>query len=131
MSGRIARAAVATPLINPPPPYPDELAKWERALSVWTHRLFYFLIIALPLTGLIAVSGRTADATTALVGGFPFPVIPGVSEGGGEISGEVHEWLVYSTLALLALHILGALKHQFIDRGPSADRMWPFRSTRR
>ena len=45
--------------------------------------------------------------------------------------GEAHEILVYTTLALLALHILGALKHQFIDRGPSADRMPPFRSTRR
>ena len=126
----LALVRLAVRLMNPPPPYPAEMARWERAFAVWTHRIFYFLIIALPLTGLIAVSAKTTGATTALVGGFPLPVIPGISEGGGEISGEVHEWLAYSTIALLVLHVAGALKHQFIDRGPSADRMWPFRSTR-
>ena len=126
----LALVRLAVRLMNPPPPYPAEMARWERAFAVWTHRIFYFLIIVIPLTGLIAVSAKTTGATTPLIGGFPLPVIPGISEGGGEISGEVHEWLVYSTIALLVLHVAGALKHQFIDRGPSADRMWPFRSTR-
>ena len=76
----------------------------------------------MPLTGLAAVS--KGGPSTALVGGLEVPTIP-VPE-----IGEAHEVLVYSTLFLLALHVAGALKHQFIDRGPSADRMWPFRSTR-
>ncbi|WP_324808939.1 cytochrome b [Sphingomonas sp. LY29] len=117
----LALIRLAVRLMNPPPPYPSELAKWERALAVWTHRLFYFLIIALPLTGLAAVS--RGGPTTKLIGGIEFPTIP-------LPIGEIHEPLVFATLALLALHVAGALKHQFIDRGPSADRMWPFRSTR-
>ena len=117
-------------LINPPPPFPAELPRWERLFAVWNHRIFYVLLIALPLTGLIAVSAKTPGATTSLIGGFQFPVIPGISEGSGEISGELHEWLVYSTIALLVLHFAAALKHQFIDRGPVANRMWPFRQTR-
>ncbi|MEA1073247.1 cytochrome b [Sphingomonas sp. LY160] len=117
----LALIRLAVRLMNPPPPYPSELAKWERALAVWTHRLFYFLIIALPLTGLAAVS--RGGPTTKLIGGIEFPTIP-------LPIGEIHEPLVFATLALLALHFAGALKHQFIDRGPSADRMWPFRSTR-
>lgn len=119
----LALIRLAVRLINPPPPYPDELAKWERAFAVWTHRAFYFLIIALPLTGLAAVS--KGGPSTELLGGFEIPTIP-LPE-----LGEAHEILVYTTLALLVLHVAGALKHQFIDRGPSADRMWPFRSTRR
>ena len=74
-----------------------------------------------PLTGLAAVS--RGGPTTKLIGGIEFPTIP-------LPIGEIHEPLVFATLALLALHVAGALKHQFIDRGPSADRMWPFRSTR-
>ena len=119
----LALIRLAVRLINPPPPYPAELARWERAFAVWTHRLFYFLIIALPLTGLAAVSKD--GPSTELVGGSEVPTVPIPA------IGELHEPLVYGTLALLLLHVAGALKHQFIDRGPSADRMWPFRSTRR
>lgn len=119
----LALVRLAVRLINPPPPFPAELAAWERAFAVWTHRLFYFLLIALPLTGLAAVS--KGGPSTELAGGLSVPTVPIPALGGA------HEILVFSTLALLVLHVAGALKHQFIDRGPSADRMWPFRSTRR
>ena len=118
----LALVRLAVRLMNPPPPYPAELARWERAFAVWTHRLFYFLIVALPLTGLMAVS--KGGATTPILGGLTVPTIPIPA------LGELHEPLVFATIALLVLHVAGALKHQFIDRGPSADRMWPFRSTR-
>ena len=119
----LALIRLAVRLINPPPPYPAELARWERAFAVWTHRLFYFLIIALPLTGLAAVS--KGGPSTGIAGGLEVPTVPIPALGG------LHEPLVFATIALLLLHIAGALKHQFIDRGPSADRMWPFRSTRK
>ena len=118
----LALVRLAVRLMNPPPPFPAELAKWERAFAVWSHRAFYFLIIALPLTGLSAVS--KGGATTEIVGGLTVPTIPLPA------LGELHEPLVFATIALLVLHVAGALKHQFIDRGPSADRMWPFRSTK-
>ena len=70
----LALIRLAVRLINPPPPYPDELAKWERAFAVWTHRSFYFLLIALPLTGLAAVS--KGGPSTELVGGLEVPTIP-------------------------------------------------------
>ena len=119
----LALIRLAVRLINPPPPYPAELAKWERAFAVWTHRLFYVLIIALPLTGLAAVS--KGGPSTAIAGGLEVPTVPVPA------LGALHEPLVFATIFLLLLHVAGALKHQFIDRGPSADRMWPFRSTRK
>ncbi len=118
----LALVRLAVRLLNPPPAFPDEVTKWNRALAVWTHRIFYFLIIALPVTGLSAVS--RGGPTTTLVGDIEVPTIP-LPLGG------LHEPLVFATIGLLVLHVAGALKHQFIDRGPVADRMWPFRSTRR
>src|SRR4051812_48782264 len=58
-------------LNNPPPPFPPELPRWERLAAVWNHRAFYFLLIALPLTGLIAVSGRADNWFTPLIGNIP------------------------------------------------------------
>ena len=122
----LALIRLAVRLKNPPPPFPLELSRWERIVAVWNHRMFYVLIIVLPLTGLIAVSGR--GATTALVGGIPFPTVPGMSEAGSELSGGIHEVLVFVTIALLVLHIGAALKHQFVDRSRVAGRMPPFRA---
>ena len=50
-------------LKNPPPPYPPEMPDWRRMAAVWSHRILYFILIALPLTGLIAVSGRGGPTT--------------------------------------------------------------------
>ena len=37
-------------------------------------------------------------------------------------------WIL--ALALVVLHVGAALYNQFIDRGPVAGRMWPFKATR-
>jgi cytochrome b561 len=114
-------------LKNPPPPFPPELPRWERLAAVWNHRAFYVLLIALPLTGLIAVSGHADTWFTPLVGGAPLPVVPGVSPETGDMSGDVHVILVYSTIALLLLHVAAALKQQFFDRTrQTSGRMPPF-----
>jgi cytochrome b561 len=41
--------------------------------------------------------------------------------------GEAHELGAYALYALLFLHVAGALKHQFFDREPELQRMWPGR----
>jgi cytochrome b561 len=124
----LALARLGVRLVNPPPPYPQDFPRWERALAVWNHRIFYVLLIALPLTGLLAVSGRAEDGWVPLKFGLSLPAIPGVPK--DNEFGDVHELLVYTTLVLLVLHIGAALKNQFVDRGPVADRMPPFRSSR-
>jgi cytochrome b561 len=123
----LALIRLAWRLTHKPPPYPVEMANWERVLGTWNHRIFYVLLIALPLTGLAAVSGGAENATTALVGGIPLPLIPGLSDDVGDGAGDLHGLLVTLTIALLILHVAAALKHQFIDRSRIAGRMPPFR----
>lgn len=118
-------------LMNPPPPYPSDMPEWRRTAAVWSHRLLYFLLIALPLTGLVAVSGLTKGWFTPLAGGIPLPVVPGIDEATGEISGGVHMVLVWTTIALLVLHIGAAFYEQFGARAGVAYRMPPFRPPHR
>ena len=123
----LAFVRLAWRLSHRPPPFPPELPRWERLAAVWNHRAFYVVLFALPLTGLLAISGGADQATTGLVGGLRLPLIPGVSEGLGDAAGGLHVLLVFATFVLLALHIGAALKHQFLDRTRSEGRMWPFR----
>jgi cytochrome b561 len=117
-------------LMHKPPPFPTDLPDWQRHAAVWNHRAFYVLLIALPLTGLAAISGGADEATTRLVGGIPLPLIPGLSEAFGDTMGEVHETLVTVTIALVLLHAGAALKHQFIDGTRTSGRMPPFPAPR-
>ena len=113
-------------LMNPPPPYPPQLPPWERIAGTWNHRLFYVLLIAIPIGGLLAVSGHTPGPTITLLGGVAIPKVPGISEALGNIAAEVHVAAVWFTIALVVLHAAAALKHQFLDKNRAAGRMPPF-----
>ena len=89
----LALVRLAVRLMNPPPPYPSDFPKWERFVAVWSHRLFYVLLIVLPLTGLAAVSGRAEDGTVPLLFGLSIPAIPGVAKEND--FGDIHEYLVW------------------------------------
>ncbi len=115
-------------LINPPPPYPTDVPRWDRFIAVWSHRLVYALLIALPLTGLIAVSGRAKDGWVDLLWGLQLPALP---IGDGEAFGEVHEILVFTTIALLVVHVAAAIYHHLIVHDAASGRMPPLPSTRR
>jgi cytochrome b561 len=114
-------------LMNPPPPYPPQLPRWERVAGTWNHRLFYLLLIALPIGGLLAVSGHTPGPTISLLGGVAIPKIPGISEQLGDTAGDVHSAAAWLLIVLIVLHAGAALKHQFWDRNRAAGRMPPFR----
>ncbi|HXG98969.1 MAG TPA: cytochrome b [Sphingomicrobium sp.] len=113
-------------LMNPPPPYPADLLKWDRFIAVWSHRLVYFALIALPLTGLIAISGK--GGMVDLLWGLKIPALP---LGDGELFGEMHEILVFITIGLLVIHVAAAIYHHLIARDAASGRMPPLPLTTR
>jgi cytochrome b561 len=125
----LALIRLAVRLMNPPPPYPSDFPRWRRFVAVWTHRLFYVMLIVLPLTGLAAVSGRAEDGTVPLRFGLSLPAIPGIPREND--FGDVHEILVWTTLVLVVFHVSAALYNQFGSSTNVADRMPPFRSSNR
>ncbi len=116
-------------LAHPAPPLPRTLAAWERALARFTHWLFYALLLILPLTGWALVSVRHEGIPFY---GLAWPAIPGLdhlakpeARAVGRVLKEAHiSILIWIVLINLALHVAGALKHQF-DGSPVLWRMIP------
>ena len=111
--------------VHRPPPLSASLAGWEVALAKGTHGLFYLLLIGLPLGGWFAMSayGQGID----IWGIFEWPALP-VAEN-PDLAGQVfdiHAAGGTAMLVLLGLHILGMLKHMFIDKDGNLWRMLPF-----
>ncbi len=117
-------------LTHPAPPLPAGMPAWERWLAHGAHVLFYVLMLAMPLTGWALVTLRH-EATPFW--GLKWPAMPGL----GPWTGPAHrpvshalktihtQTLVWIALANIALHVAGALKHQF-DGRPVLWRMLPF-----
>ena len=115
-------------LFNPPPAYPASMAPWERVASTATHLLFYVLLIGIPLMGWLAtpkfLSEEGSMAGLTLFGAFPLPGVPSLDL---PMKG-IHELGSNVGIALLALHVLAALKHHFINRDGVLRRMLPARA---
>ena len=120
---------IAWRLFRKPPPMGNHLQPWERALAKITHAIFYVLLIGLPLMGWIGMSGYKYAIDMF---GLVWPVLPvGFGEDTGHEILEVHATLGTAMLFLIVLHVLGALKHTFIDKDGNLFRMLPFGTPRR
>ena len=117
-----------------PPPLPREFPSWERTAAHIAHFLLYLLMIALPLSGWAHDSAWKAAATHPMQlfhlvpwprMGFIMNLDPAVKEPLHDKLGALHTWLGYALYALLAMHVGGALKHQWIDRHSVIKRMVP------
>jgi cytochrome b561 len=108
-----------------PPPLPDAISGWQARLGKLVHGLFYFLIIAVPLSGWIMASAHPKAPPVDFFGLFNFTLPLGKDEGLAGFGHDAHEILTKPLFILIVLHILAALKHQFVDRLPFIQRMLP------
>lgn len=115
-----------------PPPLPASYPALERKGAHAAHFVLYALILLLPLSGWLHDSAFKDAAAHPLrlfwvIPWFRIGAIadldPAVKERLHGAFYTVHVWAGYALYLLVALHILGALKHQFIDREPELARM--------
>lgn len=108
-----------------PPPLPQSLAGWQANLGRFVHALFYFLIIAVPMTGWLMVAAREGAPPVNFFGLFSIDLPVTDSKALSSFGHEGHEILTKPLVVLVILHVAGALKHQFIDKLPFIQRIWP------
>ncbi|GAA4780532.1 cytochrome b [Stakelama sediminis] len=111
-------------LAHPAPPLPLGMAGWEKVASKLTHWAFYLLIVLMPLSGWMMMSGGRHPRAVSWFGLFNFPILPvdKVLAGGAH---EFHEIFGYAMAALVIVHIAAALRHHFILRDSVLMRMMP------
>ncbi|MEZ8825087.1 cytochrome b [Vibrio sp. 10N.261.55.A7] len=93
---------------------------WQEKIAHAVHGLLLLATLAMPISGAVmtAAGGRAVDVFGMVI----------ISEGEKvewlqEIGGFIHHSAVNIIIAVLVLHVLGAIKHQVIDKDGTISRM--------
>lgn len=108
---------------NPPPPRPaGVMAGWQETLSSWVHRGLYAMLLFMAITGYVRVSA----------GGFPIEMLDWLGVPRlprniplADFASMLHFYGKFVLVALVVLHVAGALHHAVLKRDGVFSRMWP------
>lgn len=110
-------------LTHAAPAYPAHMPHWQQKAAHHLHALLYVLMFAIPVSGYIYT--LAAGVPVVYLGLFPLPVFMAPDPQLKPLLKLVHYWLNMTLLALVCLHVLAALKHQFVDRDNIFKRILP------
>lgn len=103
------------------PPLPA-MRPWQRAAAHTTQGLLYVAMVAMPLAGYL---GSSFNRFGTRFWGIPLPQWGTDDAPLRTLFFSIHAVLGYALIVLIALHVAGALKHQWIDRDNLLARMLP------
>jgi cytochrome b561 len=109
--------------VDPRPPYPATIPRWQRKLSDLTHGLLYVLMLAMPISGWLYNSA--SNFPLRWFGLFAVPALSGPDKALKAFAHEAHEIGFYLLALLMLLHVAAAMKHHFFDRDATLARMTP------
>jgi cytochrome b561 len=119
-------------LMNPVPALPAGMNPLLRFAARATHWLLYFIIIFLPLSGWAMVSSSRLAAPIPYFGLFNWPLLGFISNMAPDqkkpihhMLDGVHSYLAWTAIALIVIHVCGALYHQFFYKDTVLKRMIP------
>lgn len=100
--------------INPLPAMPVSVPRWQQLAARMAHRLFYVLLIFMPLTGWVM---STAAGHPPHVGEWPL-VLPWVelSKVTSNTFFNYHSTLAWVIIAVIVLHLGAAIQHKLWRR---------------
>ncbi|MDA9530186.1 cytochrome B561 [Bradyrhizobium sp. CCBAU 25338] len=96
-------------------PGPAPLPAQERLLSQAVHVAMYALLLVVPLMG-YAMSSSYTESDGVLFFGIDLPELLPKDDDRFRLFQFLHKTLAYSLLALVTLHVAGALKHRYFDK---------------
>lgn len=106
-------------ITHKPPAFLNSYKAVERKVATGTHHLLYLLMVAVPLTGLLM--GLYSKYG---VKWFGLDLIKSLdNKAMREFFEGAHELIGIILLVLVALHVVGALKHKYIDNDETLKRM--------
>ncbi|MFM8759868.1 MAG: cytochrome b [Methylophilaceae bacterium] len=106
-------------LSHRPPALLSSLKAWERKLAAGGHHSLYLLMVLIPVAGIIMSLYSKYGLQW-----FGIKLLEGLENKDlRETFAEVHELLGTAMLVVLAVHVLGALKHRLIDKDDTMKRM--------
>lgn len=105
------------------PALPSTMAAAQRAAAHLGHLALYALMFAIPVSGWMMSSAKGFQ--TVWFGLLPLPDLVSRDKVLGDQLLALHQWLNITLIALLAVHVLAALKHHIIDRDDILKRMLP------
>lgn len=108
-------------LINIRPTFPSAMAAWEILAARSVHFLLYACLVLMPVSGLLmSVAGGKPPNFFGL---YQVPMFMQQNDAVSNFFFNVHAVTGTILIGLIALHILAALKHHFINRDQVLRRM--------
>ncbi|MDE1151697.1 MAG: cytochrome b [Micavibrio sp.] len=110
------------------PGFTPSVKKWEAMAATAVHYFLYFCMFALPLSGWFFSSVRrgAVDVYGLFKLPQPFDQADPAMKNYAELAETFHGYLAYALIAVICMHVAGALKHFVIDRDMTLQRMLPF-----
>ncbi|MBS0342678.1 MAG: cytochrome b, partial [Proteobacteria bacterium] len=110
-------------LTHTAPALPADMPRWERRAAAASHFLLYAAMLALPLSGWVVNSASGVPFSIYWL--VPLPAIAPVDRHVTDVASAVHLVLGILLIALVAIHVVAALRHHFIKRDDVLVRMLP------
>ena len=111
---------------HPPPPPIAGTSHWQILAAKFSHVMFYILMIAIPMAGWFAFTEHVRRSLGVAPASFfwltKIPLLPDF----GINFHLIHNWAGKAAIALIALHVLAAMKHHFYDKDSTLRRMLPW-----
>lgn len=105
-----------------PAPLPASVPGWQVTLAHFTEWCLYGCLFLMPILGFLGASYSDEGVTFF---GTPLPAWAVQNHDRSELLFSLHIGLAWVMVALIALHVAGALRHLLVDRDGVFQRMWP------
>ena len=121
----VAIARLAWRRISPPPALPAHLPAPMRIAATSTHHLLYAALIIQPLLGFLTTNafGFPQAGATAYLGLIDLPKFMEASEELAKVLLTLHQFVGWSLLVLIPVHVMAAIFHHAIRRDGTLLRM--------
>lgn len=101
----------------------DSMPLWEALAARISHLVLYVCILLMPLTGFL-MSQYSGYGVKFF--GLSLPQWVSTSKPTASTFHTAHQYVSYVVIGIVAIHVLAALKHHFIDKDTVLRRMLPF-----